>query len=1011
MKTRDRSLVWFVGLLLLAPVYVSKHAQGFQGSWLESGLYPASLKSQSAFGSIGAEGTRSKGQKNREDSPVRVFFGLPPYADPGGLGLREGLQEALGSATQSIRAAFFQINDPVFIDSLIGALERGVRVELATDRCYRVKKGYKEQLDRLAAAMDRVGQPSSQHLVDDGTESCDQAFNHNKYAVIDFEKGAGAQTWVGSYNVTAHGAQENFDLAVLVRGEALAEILKRDHEQLMSGAVQVAKKTLLESDGQRVALSDAELSRARAQGEKFDYPSVTVGSGSEEIRMQVLVSPRSKSLRRIIEEVYRAKKEVLFSTFAIGDAMLVSTLINKYGEGVGENLMPVLVRAEPWEKPLLQARKGEEIVPVGDSSQIVSDLFSSLGPEADNYTIGKDPKTAKLKTTFNFVYPAGPAGGSVRKVKMLGIFGNKNVGGSAPWDRLVAAGVPMLRNTANGELHNKLFLIDGETLIVGSHNFSQSADTGNDEVTLIIKSAAMGRFIRDQYLMPTRFFTTPNERVLASPQEKVFHDYRKASVLISEVHATSSADLDAGQYVELYNFGRMPLTLLGFRISTAYFPLSLGEKVRNAQAGGITQELVGYRPPREGQEVGEPLYEPRATVLEPGKFALVVGRKFRTEHYFQRFRSEFQKRNGRLPEEDELPLLLTTGGFASKGVGGARGIEPWSRVTLYGLDGFTVIDRFEYPQPELEAGFSVERVSLSPRTRLESERQLRQMSYTVVTGRTASSQTETQESVSYHGFPSPYLEPQDWREGTDWGGTPGLSWVSSSSRRPASVSESFSGSPAPAPYGIEGRVVDVELGEAQESLITIENGVITSVLRSRSKEAASARRALSTVYLSEGLIYPGLIDTHNHIKYNSLPLWKAPKARYSNRYEWPEESVYTRGVKKVYAEVYRDHPECNGNLECEAQARCTAIRYSEIKALAGGTTAIQGSTSFSDETEDFTFRGLTSRKAESQAAKPEALLSACLEGGARNIERENFGLLDQSRTTSKSIDDDLWGSR
>jgi 5-methylthioadenosine/S-adenosylhomocysteine deaminase len=990
---KRRFIIPVLGVLLFVAA-ASVHAS--RAGWIESGLYPEQLRDAAIFGG-------GKGEQ------VRVYFGVPPYANPGGIGLREGLAEAFDSATVSIRAAFFQINDPSFIDALVRAVSRGVQVQLATDRCYRFKKGYQQELNRLAEAMDRAGQPSQQHLVDDGTESCDQGFNHNKYAVIDHERGPEARSWVGSYNVTAHGAQENFDLAFLIDGQKLADVLKQDHEQLMQGAVQVAKKTVLESDSGLVTLSDAELSQARAEGRKLRYPRITLGSGDRAIEMEVLVSPKSKSLRRIIEEIYAAKKEVLFSTFAIGDAMLVSALINKHGSGMGENRTPVLTRAEPWEKPALEAIRGGARAPAGDPAGIVRDLFATLGSESVNYTIGKDPATARLKTVFNFVYPMGQSGGLVQKVPMLGIFGNKNVGGAGPWERLVSSGVPMLRNTAAGELHNKLFVIDGETLVVGSHNFSQSADNGNDEVTLIIKSAAIGSFVRDRYLLPTRHFTAPSAPVLAS-DARSYHDYSKAAVLITEVHPSSRSlgpllgaprQVDLGEYVELYNAGSAPVNLLGFRISTAFFPLSAGERVRAAQAGGTENELVGYEPPPPGVDLGTPLYDPSRTLVSPGKFALVVGKGFRREHFEEQFREQFQKLQGRTPQPSDYPILLTTGGFFSRGVGGAQGLQPHSRVTLYGLDGFSVIDRFEHPEPEMFQGASIERLSLVPPTRSESARQIRELTYTVVTGRAGGEQREEAASYRFFGFSTPYTNASDWKAGDEAGGSPGTAALAGGVRGPAMAGA--------APYGIEGTVVDVDSGAIRRALVVIEDGLISALHELGSGEDRAARKGLSHVVSGRNLIFPGLIDTHNHIKYNYLPLWKTPRDRYSNRNEWPNEAVYANGVKKIYAQVYKDHPACKGDLECEAQARCTAIRYAEIKALAGGTTAIQGSTSFSDETEDFTFRGITSRKPEAQAARPEALLSACLEGGARNIERENFGLADQARTTAKGIDDDLWG--
>ena len=37
------------------------------------------------------------------------------------------------------------------------------------------------------------------------------------------------------------------------------------------------------------------------------------------------------------------------------------------------------------------------------------------------------------------------------------------------------------------------------------------------------------------------------------------------------------------------------------------------------------------------------------------------------------------------------------------------------------------------------------------------------------------------------------------------------------------------------------------------------------------------------------VIYPGLIDLHNHIAYNTLPLWEAPGVPYQHHKSWTRE--------------------------------------------------------------------------------------------------------------------------
>ena len=50
-----------------------------------------------------------------------------------------------------------------------------------------------------------------------------------------------------------------------------------------------------------------------------------------------------------------------------------------------------------------------------------------------------------------------------------------------------------------------------------------------------------------------------------------------------------------------------------------------------------------------------------------------------------------------------------------------------------------------------------------------------------------------------------------------------------------------------------------------------------------------------TPVASDGTILPGLIDLHNHIAYNALPLWQVPKL-YANRNTWGNSPEYHRLV-------------------------------------------------------------------------------------------------------------------
>jgi phosphatidylserine/phosphatidylglycerophosphate/cardiolipin synthase-like enzyme len=56
---------------------------------------------------------------------------------------------------------------------------------------------------------------------------------------------------------------------------------------------------------------------------------------------------------------------------------------------------------------------------------------------------------------------------------------------------LESQGVEVHIDTNTGYMHNKFCIIDGETVVTGSFNWSQNADTRNDENLLIIVSKAL----------------------------------------------------------------------------------------------------------------------------------------------------------------------------------------------------------------------------------------------------------------------------------------------------------------------------------------------------------------------------------------------------------------------------------------------------------------------------------------------------------------------------------------
>ena len=81
---------------------------------------------------------------------------------------------------------------------------------------------------------------------------------------------------------------------------------------------------------------------------------------------------------------------------------------------------------------------------------------------------------------------------------------------------------------------------------------------------------------------------------------------------------------------------------------------------------------------------------------------------------------------------------------------------------------------------------------------------------------------------------------------------------------------------------------------------------------------------------SDGYIYPGLMDIHNHPAYNVLPLWTLPH-KYKSWKQWSDDASYKSTISRRYRRLF-------DTLKCRELMGV----YAEVKAMAGGTTVLQG---------------------------------------------------------------------
>ncbi|MFP5281967.1 MAG: amidohydrolase family protein [Actinomycetes bacterium] len=110
-----------------------------------------------------------------------------------------------------------------------------------------------------------------------------------------------------------------------------------------------------------------------------------------------------------------------------------------------------------------------------------------------------------------------------------------------------------------------------------------------------------------------------------------------------------------------------------------------------------------------------------------------------------------------------------------------------------------------------------------------------------------------------------------------------------------------------------------------------DDGRIAAVTRGASPGPAAFAEA-PVVDVGDDLVLPGFIDLHNHLAYNTLPLWAEPDrtSPWAHHNAWPQAASYSASTTwPAYALI----TACPQEL----------LAFVETKAIVGGTTSIQGS--------------------------------------------------------------------
>ena len=130
----------------------------------------------------------------------------------------------------------------------------------------------------------------------------------------------------------------------------------------------------------------------------------------------------------------------------------------------------------------------------------------------------------------------------------------------------------------------------------------------------------------------------------------------------------------------------------------------------------------------------------------------------------------------------------------------------------------------------------------------------------------------------------------------------------------------------------------------KKGTVFIEKGGVAA-LRSEGEPSPPGFEAVPVVD-TQGTIFPGLIELHNHLSYDILQLWNVPK-KYGNRGQWagiPEYQQLISGPMKLIGTIPGLMP--------------AVVRFVECKCLLSGVTTSQGIELYSNKGARRFYRGI-----------------------------------------------------
>lgn len=130
-------------------------------------------------------------------------------------------------------------------------------------------------------------------------------------------------------------------------------------------------------------------------------------------------------------------------------------------------------------------------------------------------------------------------------------------------------------------------------------------------------------------------------------------------------------------------------------------------------------------------------------------------------------------------------------------------------------------------------------------------------------------------------------------------------------------------------FTLKGTIVAPADAPATDRVKVIADGQVTVSGSTIGSVGAAGPQTPAQAIDVDGVIFPGLIDLHDHITWNLFPRWK-PARLFANRYEWQDTAEYVEVLSGPKADLDARGYGCDMN------------RYGELKAIVNGATASIG---------------------------------------------------------------------